>query len=139
MYEILCFHNNLYAPLLLQACSLAFRVCTCALLYCKVSATDPLVLFFLKITCVFCERIDICVCDLNTTEVEEEEETRKDVFVQEEARELLVWRSFWVFPSPTICTLSFFGLNLRESKQLPQQQEDSSSFLDTERKRKRQP
>ncbi len=139
MYEILCFHNNLAAPLLLQACSLTFRVCTCGFLYCKVSATDPLVIFFLKTTCVFCERIDIFVCDLHTTEVEEEEETRKDVFVEEEARELLVWRSFLVFPCPTICTLSFFCLNLRESKQLPHQEEESSSFLDTKRKSKRQP
>lgn len=139
MYEILCFHNNLAAPLLLQACSLAFCVCTCGVLYCKVSATDPLLIFFLNSTYVFCERIDTCVCDLNTTEVEEKEETRKDVFVEEEARELLVWRSFLVFPSPTICTLSFFCLNLRESKQLPHQEEESSSFLDTKRKRKRQP
>jgi hypothetical protein len=30
-----------------------------------VSATDPLVIFFLKITCVFCERINTCVCDLD--------------------------------------------------------------------------
>jgi len=104
-----------------------------------VSATDPLVIFFLKTTCVFSERIDIFVCDLHTTEVEEEEETRKDVLVEEEVRELLVWRSFLVFPCPTICTLSFFCLNLRESKQLPHQEEESSSFLDTKRKRKRQP
>jgi hypothetical protein len=73
------------------------------------------------------------------TEVEEEEETKKDVFVEEEAREFLVWRSFSVFPCPIICTLSFFCLNLRESKQLPHQEEESSSFLDTKRKRKHQP
>ncbi len=30
-----------------------------------MSATDPLVIFFLKTTCVFCERIDTCVCHLN--------------------------------------------------------------------------